>query len=242
MGTGFLLEGVSCRRGHREVLHDISLDLRETAVVSVLGPSGAGKSSLLRLLNSLDEYSQGTITYHGRELHEIPTRELRREVGMVFQLPYLFEGTVRDNILFGPSIWRKTIDPEDLLRRVGLPADLIDRPAHQLSVGQQKRVSLARTLANEPRVLLLDEPTANLDATAAGTILELILLLRDKLGVAVIMVSHVVRDAGTLGGFAAVLHNGRLVECGSTEKILNEPSSEITRGYLEGHLETSEKP
>lgn len=241
MGTGFLLKAASSERGNRTVLRDLSLDLRDSSLVSVLGPSGAGKSSLLRLLNGLDEYSQGTITYNGQDLRDIPIRQLRREVGMVFQLPYLFEGTVRDNVLFGPSLWRTAINPKNLLLRVGLPADLIDRPAHQLSIGQQKRVSLARTLANSPRVLLLDEPTANLDATAARRILELVLSLRDELGVSIVMVSHLVQDAVTIGGAAVVLHNGTLVECGPTEKILNEPSSEITRRYLEGHLENTEE-
>ena len=130
MNAGFVLDGVSCRRAGREVLHDISLDLREHDTVSVLGPSGAGKSTLLRLLNGLDEHSRGTVVYQGRAVRDIPIRQLRREVGMVFQLPYLFEGTVRDNVLFGPSLWQERVDVEDLLRRVGLPAELADRPAH----------------------------------------------------------------------------------------------------------------
>ncbi|MFH1737649.1 MAG: ATP-binding cassette domain-containing protein [bacterium] len=240
MSTGFLLENVSCRRAGREILHSISLDLREHDVVSILGSSGAGKSSLLRLLNGLDDTSQGAIAYHGKDLREIPIRELRREVGMVFQLPCLFDGTVRDNILFGPNLWGEEFDAEDLLRQVGLSANLIDRPAHQLSVGQQKRVSMARTLANRPRVLLLDEPTANLDATAAGRILELVLSLRDRLGVAVMMVSHLIEDAETVGGLAVVLHDGNLIESGPAEQVLKNPASEITRRFLDGNLESKE--
>jgi len=241
VGTEFLLEDVCSRRVGREVLRGVSLDLRNEEVVSILGPSGAGKSSLLRLLNGLDEPSQGHISYQGQDVSSIPIRDLRREVGMVFQLPYLFDGSVRENILFGPTIWRRSVDAEGLLKKVGLPVDLIDRPAHQLSVGQQKRVSMARSLAVEPHVLLLDEPTANLDATAAGRILDLILSLRDELGVALLMVSHVIHDTEILGGMAAVLHEGRLVEFGPAERVLKEPSSEITRRFLDGDLDSREE-
>jgi len=241
MGTEFILNSISCTRGGRTILHDISLDISDIETLSILGPSGAGKTSLLRLLNGLDDYSAGTILFDGKSLREIPVRELRKKVGMVFQLPTLFEGTVRGNILFGPELWGETVDAENLLRQVGLPGDLIDRPANQLSVGQQKRVSLARTLANNPHVILMDEPTANLDAASATWILELIKSLRDEVGIAVIMVSHLIQDARTLGGHAAVLHEGSLIEFGPTQSILDHPSSDITRQYLEGKLDPTQE-
>ncbi len=241
MGTEFILNGVSCHRGGRRILHGISLDIADIETVSLLGPSGAGKTSLLRLLNGLDEYSEGTISFEGNELHDIPIRELRKTVGMVFQLPALFDSTVRENILFGPSLWGETADAEALLHQVGLPGDLIDRPSNELSVGQQKRVSLARTLANNPHVVLMDEPTANLDAASAARILELVKSLRDEIGVAVIMVSHLIQDAETLGGHTAILHEGRLIEFGPTDRVLNDPSSEITRQYLDGKLEPAQE-
>jgi putative ABC transport system ATP-binding protein len=151
--------------GERVLVRDISVQVHAGEVLAVTGPSGAGKSSFLRLLNRLDEPSSGTVQLNGQDYRELAPRELRRRVGMVMQVPYLFPGTVAANVRFGPQQNAERLSVERiaaLLERVGLPG-YQDRDVSNLSGGEAQRVSLARTLANTPEALLLDEPTSALD-------------------------------------------------------------------------------
>ncbi len=216
-------EHLSRRVKERFLVEDVNLSLYAQEVLAVVGPSGAGKSSLLRLINRLDEPTHGTVYFHGRDYREIPPRELRRRVGMVMQFPYLFPGTVAENIRFGPrqrGVELSDADVEALLERVGLPG-YGDRDVSQLSGGEAQRVSLARTLANEPEVLLLDEPTSALDEAAKVGIEA---LLREILATgefAAILVTHDLAQAGRLATRMALMEEGRITRTGRTEEVLH---------------------
>src|SRR5688572_20807949 len=166
-GGLFTLEGVGAARGGRPVLRGLDLQLEEGAT-AVVGPSGSGKSTLLRLLNRLADPDEGAVRFHGTDVRELDPLELRRRVGLVPQLPAPVPGTVGDNVRFGPRLHGEDVDALGPLRLAGLDETFLDRDASRLSVGEQQRMMLARALALEPEVLLLDEPTASLDAAATA--------------------------------------------------------------------------
>jgi putative ABC transport system ATP-binding protein len=168
------------------VLQDVSLSI-PAGSTAVLGPSGSGKSTLLRLLNRLADPDEGTVRFHGTDVRDLDPLELRRRVGLVPQLPAPVPGSVRDNVCFGPSLHGEEVRPEPPLRLAGLDESFLDRDASRLSVGEQQRVMLARALALEPEVLLLDEPTASLDAAATRAVEYALRGLRD---VSLVLVTH----------------------------------------------------
>jgi putative ABC transport system ATP-binding protein len=173
----FECDQVSLRRGGALVLDALTFALDEGATC-VAGPSGAGKSTLLRLLNRLADPGRGSVRYRGRDVREYDVLALRREVGLVPQLPALLDGTVEMNVGFGARLAGRPVDVRGALDLAGLDDSFADRPARRLSVGEQQRVMLARALALEPKVLLLDEPTAALDerskAAVERTLLDLL--------------------------------------------------------------------
>ena len=157
----------------------------------MLGPSGAGKSTLLRLLNRLSDPEAGRIVFRGQDVREFDPQALRREVCLVPQLPALVEGTVADNLSFGVSFGSGAeADPDTLLPLAGLDPSFSARDASQLSVGEQQRVMLARALALEPKVLLLDEPTSHLDEESRDVIESALSTLRETSGISLILVTH----------------------------------------------------
>ncbi len=197
----------------RVLVDDVSLDVQRGDVVAVTGPSGAGKSSLLRLLNRLDEPTGGTVYLEGRDYREIPPAELRRSLGMLLQQPFLFPGTVAENLAFGPSAHGGTLDPDsiaELLEQVGLP-DYALRDVRRLSGGEAQRVSLARTLANRPEVLLLDEPTSALDEAAQLGVERLICGIIEGRGLTCLVVTHDRDQAARMTQRTIVMESGRLV-------------------------------
>ena len=205
----FELEDVTATRAGRVVFEGLRANLAEGAT-GIVGPSGVGKSTLLRLLNRLADPSAGTVRYRGRDLREHDVLALRREVGLVPQLPALLEGTVADNVLYGPRLAKQGADVAESLRLAGLDPAFDSRPADALSVGEQQRVMLARTLALQPSVLLLDEPTSALDDTTKAAIEATLRGLRERLGLSFVLVTHDLDQAARLADRVLVLEPGAL--------------------------------
>jgi putative ABC transport system ATP-binding protein len=188
------------------VLRDVSLSIRSGST-ALLGPSGAGKSTLLRLLNRLADPDTGTVRFHDTDVRELDPLELRRRVGLVPQLPAPVPGSVADNVCFGPRLRGEEVDPERPVRLAGLDPSFLERDASRLSVGEQQRVMLARALALEPEVLLLDEPTASLDSDATAAVED---ALRGLHGVSFVLVTHDGAQAERLAKRTVRLHEGRV--------------------------------
>jgi putative ABC transport system ATP-binding protein len=203
----FALDAVTVAGVDRPRLHDVSLELPDGGGVTVLqGPSGSGKSTLLRLLNRLEAPDAGLVRYRGEDLAARDVLAHRREVGMVFQAPVLFPGTVADNL----AVARPADPPAALLERAGLPASFLTRDAGTLSGGEAQRACLARALATRPRVLLMDEPTSALDPDATAVIERLARELADD-GIPVVLVSHDAAQAQRLGDQIVRLAGGEVL-------------------------------
>jgi ABC-type multidrug transport system fused ATPase/permease subunit len=179
----FALQDVGYSRGGRVVLDGLGFEIQPGST-ALVGPSGAGKSTLLRLLNRLADPAAGTVRYRGRDLRELEVLGLRREVALVPQLPALLPGTVAENLAYGPSLCERGCQTARALVLAGLDESFAERSARELSVGEQQRVMLARALALEPAVLLLDEPTAALDERSRDAIERTLLDLRARLSLA----------------------------------------------------------
>jgi UDP-glucose/iron transport system ATP-binding protein len=188
------------------VLRDVSLSIPPGST-ALLGPSGSGKSTLLRLLNRLADPDEGTVRFHGTDVRELDPLELRRRVGLVPQLPAPVPGSVADNVEFGPRLEGREVDAEPPVRLAGLDSSFLDRDASRLSVGEQQRVMLARALALEPEVLLLDEPTAALDETAKGAVEDALTSLP---GISLVVVTHEEAQAERLASHIVRLEAGRV--------------------------------
>ncbi len=203
------------------IVSDVSVQVRSGELLAVAGSSGAGKSSFLRLLNRLDEPTSGAVSFEGVDYRQIAPRDLRRKVGMVMQRPFLFPGTVADNVRFGPR-QRGEILPDGevdrLLLQVGLP-DLASRNIANLSGGEAQRVSLARALANSPKVLLLDEPTSALDDESKSGIEALIRKIMRERRLTCVMVTHDVAQAARMAGRVMFLERGRMVKIGTAAEV-----------------------
>ena len=189
----FDLNHIVLRREAVTILNDLSFTVNRGDTLAVLGPSGAGKTSLLRLLNGMDSPTSGSIIFDNQPLEDHPALELRKNVGMVFQSPVMMKGSVEENLRITER-WSGNIFSADklitVMEHVGLDQRFLSKDAQSLSGGEKQRVALARVLLNEPRVLLLDEPTANLDPKLAKSIIKLFSDLQKELGLTVLISSH----------------------------------------------------
>ena len=216
-------EGVGRSVGPIAIVSDVSVQVYSGELLAIAGPSGAGKSSFLRLLNRLDEPTSGSVFFEGTDYQEIAPRDLRRQVGMVMQRPFLFSGTVADNVRFGPRQRGETLPDDEvakLLLQVGLP-DFASRNIANLSGGEAQRVSLARALANSPKVLLLDEPTSALDEQSKSGIEALIRKIMRETRLTCVMVTHDVAQAARLAERVMFLERGRVVRIGTTAEVFH---------------------
>jgi len=207
----------------KRLVDDISVQIKRGIILAIVGPSGAGKSSFLRLINRLDEPTGGTVWLEGVDYRTLLPQELRRRIGMVMQSPYLFSGTIAENVRFGPrqrgeELPQETID--QLLSQVGL-AGYAQRDVGNLSGGEAQRVSLARTLANSPEVLLLDEPTSALDDATQRGVEDLILGIIHEQGLTCLFVTHDMEQARRMATHVMLLEAGKLAGFGSVEEVLD---------------------
>ena len=222
--------------GEAEILRGVTFAVQAGEVFSVVGPSGAGKSTLLRTINRLVESTAGNIFLDGAPIEEINPLELRRRIGMVFQLPALFGDTVEDAVLYGVRLAGKRADVERLLGLAGLAPSLASRNPQSLSVGQQQRVSIARALALEPEVLLMDEPTSALDQVARQRIEDLIGQLNKELGLTIVVVSHALDQVERIADRVVLLIDGRSEGEWSKEEFFGKAVGEKARRFVEGEL------
>jgi putative ABC transport system ATP-binding protein len=215
----FELEDVRLSRAGREVLRGLSATL-PAGSSCLAGPSGSGKSTVLRLLNRLADPETGTVRYRGEDLRGRDPLALRREVCLVPQLPALVDGTVADNLRFAASFDGRDRDPVRLLDLAGLDASYADRDASRLSVGEQQRAMLARALALEPQVLLLDEPTAALDSASREAVETTLQELRRRVDVSLVVVTHDLSQARRLAEWVVRIENGRATAYGPAAEVL----------------------
>ena len=237
--------------GDKQALFGIDLEVLENEVTALIGPSGCGKSTFLRCLNRMNDTIDGcrvvgSITLDGQDIHDksVDVVHLRARVGMVFQKPNPFPKSIYDNIAYGPRIHGIATDKDDLdeivqnsLERAGLWAEVKDRlqePGTGLSGGQQQRLCIARAVAVQPEVILMDEPCSALDPIATAKIEELIDELRTNY--TIVIVTHNMQQAARVSQKTAFFHLGDLVETGSTEQLFTNPKDERTQGYITGRF------
>jgi phosphate transport system ATP-binding protein len=241
-------EELSIAYGSKLAVNRVSLSVRQGEVLALIGPSGCGKTTLLRSLNRLVDLTPGAtrggrILLDGEDVDLFDVTHLRRRVGMLFQQPNPFPMSVFDNVAYGlrergskkPS--RKALEPAviDALHRAGLlkeVVDNLDHPALALSGGQQQRLCIARSLAVQPEVLLLDEPCSALDPISTQTIEETIVSLRTE--IAIVIVTHNLQQAQRVADHVAFMYLGDLVEYGEAERVFGSPVAERTREYVSG--------
>ena len=236
--------------GPTQALFDLTFTIPRRAVTALIGPSGCGKSTFLRSINRLNELiprtrHTGDILLEGVSVFSSGTDpvSLRREVGMVFQQPNPFPKTIFDNVAYGPRLNGLAAEremPERVeraLRRAALWDEVKDRlraAGTSLSGGQQQRLCIARALANEPEVLLMDEPCSALDPAATQRIEELMVELKQNYSI--VIVTHNMQQASRVSDFTGFFYLGRLIEFGDTKQIFTRPSDERTEAYITGRF------
>jgi len=227
----FKFTEVSLKKNGQNILSDLSFDVAQGECLTILGSSGAGKSSLLRLFNNLHSATGGNIIFDNQPLEKTDVLKLRKKVGMVFQAPIMVSGTVKTNLCLTRN-WDKERSFSEaeltaVLEKVELKAAILNQEADLLSGGEQQRLALARTLLNDPEVILLDEPTSGLDPKLAKRIINLIARLHKDLKLTVILVTHHPRLIKDIAQKILFLHDGRILEYGENAILHNPASSEM---------------
>jgi phosphate transport system ATP-binding protein len=237
--------------GEKHAIKDVSLDIGRNAVIALIGPSGCGKSTFLRSINRMNDTIEsarfeGTITIDGQDIYDKrqDVVQLRARVGMVFQKPNPFPKSIYENIAYGPRIHGLAANRADLdeivqtsLRKAGLWDEVKDRLEHSgtsLSGGQQQRLCIARAIAVDPEVILMDEPCSALDPIATARIEDLIDELRQNY--TIVIVTHNMQQAARVSQRTAYFHLGDLIEVGATIQIFTNPSHRLTEDYITGRF------
>lgn len=247
---------LSVRYRSRYAIRDINIDFRRNHITAIIGPSGCGKSTLLRSLNRMNDLIpgavvEGKVLYHGIDIYskEVDPVALRSRIGMVFQRPNPFPMSIFDNVAFGLRVNGIKLTKDELHRRVREALekaalweevkDRLDAHAYSLSGGQQQRLCIARALAVEPEVLLLDEPTVSLDPISTAKIEELLISI--KKDYTIIIVTHNMQQAARVSDYTAVMMPdenmvGRLIEFGPTKEVFTRPRDRRTEAYIAGRI------
>ncbi len=247
----FTSRNVDVFYGNKQALFDVDLDIRANEVTALIGPSGCGKSTYLRCLNRMNDTIDickvtGSIELDGMDIYsdELDVVHLRAKVGMVFQKPNPFPKSIYENVSYGPKIHgiaagKTELDEivEESLTKAGLwkeVKDRLDEPGTGLSGGQQQRLCIARAIAVQPEVILMDEPCSALDPIATARIEELIDELRQNFTIAI--VTHSMQQAARVSQRTAFFHLGYVVEVGDTDKIFTSPDDKRTQDYITGRF------
>lgn len=222
----------------QHILRNISGAFYDGEITTLVGPTGAGKTTLLKLCNGLLSPNDGDIMVHDQNINDYDPVELRRQVGMALQSAPMIDGSVHKNLALPLELQGKRL-PDlqaiDLLHDVGLSEDFLHRNSRELSGGQRQKVSIARTLVNQPQILLLDEITSSLDQVSQKEIEELIVKISRKYGVTIVWITHDLKQALHVGTYTWVMMAGEIVETGKSD-LLESPSNERVRQFVKGEL------
>ncbi|PHQ96897.1 MAG: phosphate ABC transporter ATP-binding protein [Marinosulfonomonas sp.] len=246
-----MARGVNIFYDTTQAIIDVDLDILPNKVTALIGPSGCGKSTFLRAINRMNDlipicHMEGLLTIGGQDIYapDVDVVALRAQVGMVFQKPNPFPKSIFENIAYGLKIHKMTASKTELqdrvewsLKNAGLwneVADRLDQPGNSLSGGQQQRLCIARAIAVQPKVILMDEPCSALDPIATAVIEELIDNLRKDY--TIIIVTHSMQQAARISQRTAFFHLGSLVEFGDTKTIFTNPADERTQNYITGRI------
>jgi phosphate transport system ATP-binding protein len=249
-GSILTAERLNLYYGDKQALRDVSVHIPRNQVTALIGPSGCGKSTLLRCFNRLNDLVEGVriegrILFEGRDIRDpdCDVVDLRKRIGMVFQKPNPFPSSIYDNVAYGPRVHgarnKKVLDVivRESLKKAALWDEVADRlsdSAMGLSGGQQQRLCIARTLAVEPEIILMDEPCSALDPIATSKIENLINDLKEHY--TVVIVTHNMQQAARVSDFTGFMYLGRLVEFGPTARIFENPQEELTNNYVTGRF------
>ncbi len=254
----FGLEQVTVSYGGLPAVSEVTMDIYRNTITALIGPSGCGKSTLIRCLNRMNDLIpsasvEGRVMYHGEDIYaaQVDPVEVRKRIGMVFQKPNPFPKSVYDNVAFGPRILGMDGDMDEIVERALHGAalwdeakDRLDDNAFGMSGGQQQRLCIARCLAVDPDVILMDEPCSALDPISTGKIEDLMLELRERYSI--VIVTHNMQQAARVSDMTAFLivkldaeekhRQGKLVEYAETEKIFTNPADQRTEDYVSGKV------
>ncbi len=241
-------ENICLWYGNFKALKNINMTVERNSIVSLIGPSGCGKSTLLRCFNRMNDFVDnakitGTINFNGENLYRknVNVAEIRRKTGMVFQKPNPFPASIRKNVSWGPSIngYRGNLNElvEKSLRSAALwdeVKDKLDESGYSLSGGQQQRLCIARAIAMQPEVILMDEPCSALDPISTKKIEDLIVSL--KANYTIMIVTHNMQQAHRISDVTAFMYQGELIESGPTKKMFESPDNPLTFDYVNGRF------
>lgn len=236
--------------GEKQALYNVNMSVLANTITALIGPSGCGKSTLIRCFNRMNDVIDkcritGSILFDGNDIYHpsADAVEIRKKIGMVFQKPNPFPKSIYENIAYGPRVQgnnnKKELDTivEKSLKIAALWDEVSDRlheSAMGLSGGQQQRLCIARSLAIEPEIILMDEPCSSLDPIATAKIEDLMLELKKKY--TVIIVTHNMQQAARVSDFTAYMYLGKLIEFGPTKQIFENPKEELTENYITGRF------
>ncbi len=250
MNTILDVKNIEVSFGPKKVIKGVDMEVPDKTIVALIGPSGCGKSTLLRSMNRMHDLTpsakvEGEILLSGQNIFapEVDVVEIRRKIGMVFQRPNPFPKSIFDNVAYGLKIngERKRDKLKDIVEESLKSSSLwdevhedLDKSALELSGGQQQRLCIARSIAIEPELLLMDEPCSALDPISTDKIEKLMLELKDRY--AIVIVTHNLQQAQRVADFTAFMYLGELIEYAPTEEIFNNPKEKLTQNYIAGHF------
>jgi phosphate transport system ATP-binding protein len=246
--TKFEIKNLNLYYGDFQAIQDLTMNIYQNRITALIGPSGCGKTTFLRTLNRMNDFIEefrleGKVLLDGEDIYDpkVDPVEIRLRVGMVFQQPNPFPKSIYENIALGPKINGYKGNLDELVYEALSKAylweevkDKLDQSAYSLSGGQQQRLCIARAIAMQPEVLLMDEPTASLDPISTNKIEELILELKEFY--TIVIVTHNMQQAARIGDFTALFYQGKLIEYDTTFKIFTNPSQKITEDYITGRF------